>query len=157
MRHWWLINSALIVSAAAVALCYVPLWTDRSWIDPVTGSMRHQRILLGTWSLGFTETESALGRWVAEHDEGYRPQWHFTSVTEHGALWTVRGCGQVPAAYSLQGLLGEAVVATSTDEELSALVSVLREGSEPRQRHSVEAAVTKAIEVQSAGGSESHR
>lgn len=149
MRHWWLISAVLMVAGSVAVLSKMPLRTSRMWMDPVTGSTRHETTHFGFWSLPATETESALARWAANHVKDHRPKWQFVSETKRGCLWTIRGTGSMPPVYLLHGRLGEVVVASTSDEELAALIEVLREGSDAEQRQAIEAAAAKAIAAHS--------
>jgi hypothetical protein len=149
MRHWWLISAAMIVAATVAAMCFLPLWTSLSWIDPVTGSTLTEVRIFGAWSLGARQTDSALAKWAARHNTSNREQWQFAGVSEHGAFWTVHGCGPMPPVYALEGKLGEAVVAAVSDEELAALIQVLRAGTEQEKQQAIDSAMVKVFAAKS--------
>ena len=145
MRHWWLICAGLIVTALLIAACFVPVTVSRSWIDPITGSMRREVVMFRAISLGKTESESALAKWIIQHDGNHHAQWQFLFETERGVFWTLHACGFAPAVYPLHGSLGDEVVAKSTDEELSTLLQVLRRGTEPEKVRAVDEALARAL------------
>ena len=123
---------ALLLSVAGPLIPYKKVDT---WVCPVSGSTKRQV----TW-FGYVNhderTTSALEEWLARREPSFAPQWQHTSTTTYYFLGRGYACGRVPEIYELRPILG-GVVGKFSDERISGLITVLRQGSQDEQRRAI--------------------
>jgi hypothetical protein len=111
------------------------------WTCPVSGSTR----TLTTW-LGCIHREvvvpSVLESWILRREPGFRPQWKFASTQTHYVMGFSCGTSGQPPIFMLRPIL-DRVVQDSTDEQLSSLVSTLKNGTVEQQRRAVQEAADR--------------
>lgn len=134
-----------IVWSASIALGLVPLLSVAgqlipckkvdNWVCPVSASTKRQV----TW-FGYVShdewTTSALEGWLARREPSFEPQWQLISTTTYYLLGRGYARGRAPEIYQLRPILG-CLVGKFSDERISGLVTVLRQGSQVEQRRAI--------------------
>ncbi len=138
----------IVVSMAGLATAGVilPYRSDLGWIDPVTGSMKHQTQCFLVPLKAVVE-QSALERWIIHHEGGYSNKWQFLHETCSGVIFgRAFACGHAPAIHSLRvGEWNDEFVRGATDAEIAEFVHIMRAGTPAEREHAVEAACDQAI------------
>ena len=138
---------SIIISAVAIAL--FPLHrNDLGWIDPVSGSTKHQIKLFGV-SVSTVIEQSTLERWIVDHEGRYTNDWRFLHDTSsHLVYGKTYACGMTPEIYSLsKSELNDAFVRGSSDKEIAEFVKIMRTGTPSEQKLAVDQACEKALDL----------
>jgi hypothetical protein len=147
--------------AVAIGIAWIvinlPLRHDRTWIDPITGSMKYE-----TSVLVFSTTrvdKSALHLWAEKDTASYKPKWHFLCETTKNVFDQplAAGASPAPTIYELQtGKWNSEFVRRSSDQELTDFVKAMQHGDEVECKKLVDAAVEKAITDRGEAGVNNH-
>jgi hypothetical protein len=137
----------LIMIVALLSMVTVP--HDSQWMCSVCGAQRRQTVWFG-WRRPERVQETALGAWIGRKEKQHEHSWQFVHRRMRSVFGGTLGwaCGRAPAIYSL-ATLGDAMdryVGSASDEELSALVAVLRTGTDEEQRQAVQRAWDRVLE-----------
>lgn len=138
MPHWpqFSLRTMLLLMAAAVPLVWIAaLFTrvDKQYVDPVTGALKRTTSYWGVQTR-VTIEPTALGTWLEARGQGQPPKWQFSGSQSMGCF----NCGYVPPVYNLRSAM-PLVLKLLDEDELLALVQVLRTGTEAEQKSAVEA------------------
>jgi hypothetical protein len=118
---------------------------DLGWIDPITGSLKHQTRWFGIAITTVVE-QSAIEKWVIVHEGQYSNTWTFLHDTSRAIWGRSFACGRAPEIYELHaGELNNLVVQTSSDHELTEFLQTMRNGSEEEKRKAVRTGADTAI------------
>jgi hypothetical protein len=123
---------ALLLSVAGQLIPYKKV---DNWVCPVSGSTKRQETWFGYVSHD-ERTTSALEQWLDRREPSFEPQWQQTSTTTYFLLGRGYARGRAPEIYQLRPIL-DGVVGKFSDERISGLVTVLRQGSQDEQRQAI--------------------
>lgn len=113
----------------------IPYKKVDNWICPVSGSTKSQVTWFGYFS-DDQRTSSALEQWLERREPTFEPQWQHTSTTTYYFLGRGYACARAPQIYQLRPIL-DGMVSKFSDERISGLVAVLRQGSQDEQRQAI--------------------
>jgi hypothetical protein len=105
-------------------------------VCPISGSTKTRITWFGHFSHD-ERTVSALERWIERREPAFEPQWRKISTTTYYVLGRGYACGRAPEIYHLRPIL-DAVVSKCSDESISGLVAVLRQGTQDEQRQVIQ-------------------
>jgi hypothetical protein len=137
----------LIVAVALAALIFGAGRTVsgyRIWIDPVTGSMKHESSFL-IFPNSTEVSRSELERWIIRHEGAYKPRWDHLSTGTRTLFGRSFACSLSPPIFPLQGRVNAEFVRSSTDREIVEFVRIMRTGTEEEQKQAVNAAIEKVL------------
>lgn len=106
------------------------------WICPISGSTRNEI----TWFGYFHHEErtvSALEKWLKRKEPGFEPNWKNYSEQAYSLMYRSCALGELPEIYQLRPVLDE-FVEKSSDEQITALVTVLRNNSREEQSQMID-------------------
>jgi hypothetical protein len=105
-------------------------------VCPISGSTKTETTWFGYFRHD-ERTTSALEQWIERREPAFEPQWLNISTTTYYVLGSSHACGRAPEIYQLRQIL-DGVVGKCSDERISGLVAVLRQGSQDEQRQEVQ-------------------
>ena len=112
---------------------FVPYKQVGNWICPLSGSTRTENTWFGYFS-NEKRTATALEKWLKRKEPGFEPNWQHLSTQTYFLLgWSCAAAG-TPEIHRLNPIL-DRVVEQLSDEQIAALVAVLRGGSHDEQQH----------------------
>jgi hypothetical protein len=87
-------------------------------------------------------TPSAIERWVVQHEGSHVPTWRRVSETKSTffGLGLSVACWEPPMFLLRAGEINDGFVETSTDEQITRFVQLMRTGSETEKREAIRAA-----------------
>lgn len=131
------LRTMLLLMAATVPLGWLAaqfIRVDAQYVDPVTGALMRTTSYWGVQTRETIET-TALGNWLEARGQSQPPQWKFLGYEEG---FGARGCGEAAPIYYLRSSMPR-VLELLSEDELLALVDILRNGTYDEQMTAVEA------------------
>jgi hypothetical protein len=130
-----------VIVVALIVLALIPSRSDTTWIDPVTGSVKHQR----SWwiySRAPVVEISELERWVIRRQGVHARTWTFVSRSRQTIFnqGLSIGCAEAPMYLLRAGDRNDRFIKQSTDKQIDQLVQVMRTGTESEKRAAIRSA-----------------
>lgn len=137
--------------AAGFVAFFLPVRTDKSLCDPVTGSHKTQTFWFGI-GLRPQYSWSGLEDWIAAREGGYESRWRCSYTLDYNlfGILLVRGCSPSSTDARVLGYdggeIGRRFVAKSTEAEIAEFIRIMRHGTDDERREAADAALRSSYD-----------